>query len=83
MSLRQEYLQITQGYRNAGTQMTRQAGRKLFVRKLVPDTLQKTVKQRPKRIARTTCPIRANFTHQGFKPRPIQNRFGVVLTTEG
>ena len=63
-------------------QITRQAGRKLFVRKLVPDTLQKNAKQRQKRMAQTTCRIRANFTHQGFKPRPIQNHLGVVLTME-
>ena len=80
MSLRQEYLQITHGDRNVGQQMARQAGRKIFIRKLVSDAQKKTAKQCQKRIARTTCRRNAPSTHQDFKSRPIQNHFGVVKT---
>jgi len=61
-------------------QIVRQAGRKLFVRRFVPGAPQKTTKQRQQRIARTPRRRRVNFTHQGFKSRPIQNRFGFVQT---
>ena len=43
------------GFDAAEQKIACQAGRKVFVRKLVPDAQKKTGKQRQQRIARTTC----------------------------
>jgi hypothetical protein len=76
--LHPEYSQITQGDRNAGTTNRAPGWPQDVCPKACTRLPEKTAKQRQQRIAWTTRRRRVNFTHQAFKPRPIQNRFGVV-----
>jgi hypothetical protein len=80
--LRQEYLQITQSDRNAGTTNDAPSWPQVVRPKACTRYPVKDCETTPETDSSDDLSYTRKFNQQGFKPRPIQNRSGVVLTMD-